>query len=163
MLPAGELLWLELWADWMWLLESEPACGCAGVEPLDPPFLYQQGQECPLWTIFPDLEFLHVSKLPIQNSMINKIKCDYAEVNHISSNIWYFSLHLPVFFPLVLYIGKSHLCSSQMLSPGSQECQFYKMHFDPMRCHFSLYPEWGVDGMCGKHFNLVNSLIWSAT
>lgn len=56
-------------------------------EPLEPPFLYQQGQEYPLGTIFPDLELLHVSKLPIQNSMINKIKYNSAEVNHISNNI----------------------------------------------------------------------------
>lgn len=56
-------------------------------EPLDPPFLHQQGQEYPLWTIFPGLELLHVSKLPIENSVINKIKYNYDEVDNISSNI----------------------------------------------------------------------------
>lgn len=101
MLPA-ELVWLELWADWMWSLESEPACGCAGVGSWTtgrPPFLYQQGQEYPLWTIFPDLEILNVSKLPIENSMINKINYNYAEVNNISSNIWCFTFARVFFFP----------------------------------------------------------------
>ena len=50
-------------------------------------FLYQQGPEYSLWPILPALELLHDSRLPNQDSMVNKIKCKYPEVNRVYGNI----------------------------------------------------------------------------
>lgn len=153
-------------------------CGCwsqnqpvavleLAAEPLDPPFLYQQGPEYPLWTILPGLELLHVSKLPHQNSIINKIKYNCAEVNHISSNIRCFSLHFPgVFFPSSGHGEITSMLLTDVIVQsllGAWSVSSVKCALIPVRCHFRLYRERGVDGMCGKHFNLVNSLIWCAT
>lgn len=113
-------LW-ENCCDWSygqklrWWLESVSARGTACGRQLHHwmlQFLYKQGPEFSLWPILPALQLLCVSRLPNQDSMVNKIKCKSPKVNHIYSNIWGFSLHFPVFCSLVQSMGKTHQCLS---------------------------------------------------
>lgn len=72
-------------------------------------------------------------------------------------------------FSRVLFPSSGHgeitsmLLTDGIVLLGAWSVSSVKCTLIPMRCHFRLYQERGVDGMCSKHFNLVNSLIWWAT